>query len=205
VASEELLATIETYYDAAPRSAAVAEDCWPFTLFVQTETWPYYARPALGAKDFAADHVRRVRARQRELGVPETFEWVAETTPALRPAAELAGLAVADHPLLVLEGVERQTPAPADVELRLVGPDDDLAVLGAVARLGFASPGTAIGAAGPADLAPLAAERTAAEIAFEREQIRFRDGQWLGSGQDASAKAPAAASGSSIGTKYASG
>ena len=40
--------------------------------------WPFYARPALGARPVAPDDVERVRARQRELGVPEAFEWVSD-------------------------------------------------------------------------------------------------------------------------------
>ncbi|MDH6132470.1 hypothetical protein P3T37_001855 [Kitasatospora sp. MAA4] len=38
----------------------------------------------------AAD-VAAVRARQRELRIPEAFEWVAETTPALRAAVGAVG------------------------------------------------------------------------------------------------------------------
>src|SRR5436309_59009 len=82
--STELLTTLEQYYDAVPRPAARVEEWPPFVLFVQRGAgWPYYARPALGATEFAAADVARVRARQRELRVPEAFEWVAETTPAL--------------------------------------------------------------------------------------------------------------------------
>jgi ribosomal protein S18 acetylase RimI-like enzyme len=47
--------------------------------------------------------VQKVRARQRELGIPESFEWVAETTPSLRAAAEESGLVVHEHPLMVLD------------------------------------------------------------------------------------------------------
>lgn len=40
---------IEEYYDAAPRTAARAEDFGALTLFVRDgEGWPYYARPTLG-------------------------------------------------------------------------------------------------------------------------------------------------------------
>jgi hypothetical protein len=46
-------------------------------------------RPRLGLEhDVGADDVAAVRARQRELGVREAFEWIHETTPslaALRP------------------------------------------------------------------------------------------------------------------------
>ncbi|MFE0043767.1 GNAT family N-acetyltransferase [Streptomyces albireticuli] len=99
-----LLEVLEDYYDAVPRSVARAEDFGPLTLFVREgEGWPYYARPARSwhGPVTAAD-VRRVRERQRELGVPESFEWVAETTPALRAAVEEAGLTVREHPLMAL-------------------------------------------------------------------------------------------------------
>lgn len=92
-----LLDEIERYYDAVPRSAARAEDFGPLTLFVREGTgWHYYARPTLRHEGPAAtaDDVRRVLARQRELGAPEAFEWVAEHDPELRAAVEEAGLAV---------------------------------------------------------------------------------------------------------------
>src|SRR3954449_9078446 len=80
----ELFERIEAYYDAAPRSAARAEEIGPFTLFVGQGPWPYYARPRLGGDDpFTAADVEAVRARQRELGQPESFEWVHEVTPSL--------------------------------------------------------------------------------------------------------------------------
>ncbi|MER7949166.1 GNAT family N-acetyltransferase [Streptomyces sp. NPDC096079] len=121
-----MLKRIESYYDAVPRSAARAEDFGPLTLFVQEGTgWPYYARPALGhegAVPVAA--VEKVRARQRELGVPEAFEWVAETSPGLRAAVEATGLTVHEHPLMALEGEPLAVPAPEGVTVRLVGADD---------------------------------------------------------------------------------
>jgi ribosomal protein S18 acetylase RimI-like enzyme len=172
-----LLAEIEAYYDAAPRAAARVEAMGPFVVFVPLgASWPYYARPALGAGDFTAADVRRVLDRQQQLGVPQAFEWVAETTPALRPAVERAGLAVAAYPLLVLQDEgPSPVPRPADIQLRLASPEDDLALFGAVAQLAFASGGTAPGPqgpAGPADLAPLAGRRAPAAVAFERERVR---------------------------------
>ena len=65
-----------------PRSAARVEEVGPFSLFVGTGAWPYYARPRLGRQIHRGD-IEAVRARQRELGVPEAFEWVHETTPSL--------------------------------------------------------------------------------------------------------------------------
>lgn len=168
-----LLPTIEAFYDAVPRSAARAEDLSPFTLFVNDGPgWPYYARPRLNAATFTAGDVARVRTRQRELGIPESFEWVAETTPGLRAAAESAGLAVHQHPLMALVDAEPAGPRlPAGIDVRLVTPDDDLALFGAVAAVGFGSPGTATGPEGIERLAAIAAERTPDQLAFERKRL----------------------------------
>ncbi|MFE7509695.1 GNAT family N-acetyltransferase [Streptomyces sp. NPDC057540] len=121
-----MLHRIETYYDAVPRSAARAEAFGPLTLFVQEGVgWPYYARPALGhGGEVPVAAVEAVRARQRELGVPEAFEWVAETTPGLRAAVEATGLAVHEHPLMVLEGEPLAVPEPEGVTVRMVGAGD---------------------------------------------------------------------------------
>ncbi|MFD8590456.1 GNAT family N-acetyltransferase [Streptomyces sp. NPDC059637] len=164
----DLLDRLERYYDAVPRSGARAEDFGPLTLFVREgEGWPYYARPALGHSGaVSADDVARVRARQRELGVPESFEWVAENTPALRDAVERAGLVVHEHPLMVLDPDVPLPDVPlpgaplpgatgrADgVAVRIVGPDDPVLPSAlAVPRLAFADAGTRVGAAGRAEL-----------------------------------------------------
>ncbi|HKE51144.1 MAG TPA: GNAT family N-acetyltransferase [Actinomycetes bacterium] len=149
----DVLDRIERYYDAVPRQAARVEQIGPFTLFVSTAGWPYYARPRLGWADaFTADDVDRVRQRQRELGVPEAFEWVDETTPGLLVAARAGGLAVAELPLQVLGGDGIRAEAPPDVTVRLLEPDDPaLAAAQAVAAVGFAAGGTAIGSAGIAE------------------------------------------------------
>jgi hypothetical protein len=69
------LAEIEAYCDAVPRLTARTEELAAFTIFVNEGLgMPYYARPRLGATSFTAEDVLRVRARQRELGVPEAFE-----------------------------------------------------------------------------------------------------------------------------------
>ncbi|MFD9499417.1 GNAT family N-acetyltransferase [Streptomyces sp. NPDC060035] len=104
----------------------------------------------------AAD-VTRVRSRQRELGIPESFEWIAETTPTLRAAIEGSGLVVHEHPLMVLDP---GAPVPATDELsggssvRIMDPDDPaLASALAVPHLAFAEPGTGVGSAGVTELA----------------------------------------------------
>ncbi|MFB7664236.1 GNAT family N-acetyltransferase [Kitasatospora sp. NPDC056138] len=179
-ASATVLDALEQYYDAVPRSSARVEDFGPLSLFVREgEGWPFYARPTLGgAGPVRADDVARVLSRQRELGAPESFEWVAETTPSLRAAAEACGLHVHAHPLMVL-APDAPTPritAHADVTVRVLGPEDPaLAAALAVPRLAFAEPGTRIGAAGPAELAE--ASRTAArDGSTERVAGRIRTG-----------------------------
>jgi len=152
-----LLDRIERFYDAVPRAAARVEDHGPLSLFVREGAgWAYYARPALGHEGtVTAEDVALVRARQRELGVPEAFEWVHENTPALHDAAVAAGLTVNSHPLLVLDpSAEPVRPAPEGVEVRVLGSDDPLlAAAVAVPHLAFAEIGTHVGTAGPAELA----------------------------------------------------
>lgn len=112
-----VMRTIEEYYDAVPRPLAAAEDIGPFTLFVSTDPagWPYYARPRIdwdGA--FSVEDVSAVRRRQRELGVPQSFEWVDEVTPSLLPVVRAADLDVELCPLLALPaGARVAGPAPS--------------------------------------------------------------------------------------------
>ncbi|WP_033825738.1 GNAT family N-acetyltransferase [Kitasatospora sp. MBT63] len=157
--TRSLLDQIERYYDAVPRSSARAEDFGPLTLFVPTAgSWPFYGRPALAWQGPAATagDVRRVRERQRELGLPETFEWVDENAPGLRAAVEAAGLTVHAHPLMALDP-GAPTP-PSDPSVRLLAADaPELASALAVPRVAFAEPGTAVGTAGAAELAAFTA------------------------------------------------
>ncbi|MCI0688942.1 MAG: GNAT family N-acetyltransferase [Sporichthyaceae bacterium] len=155
---------IERYYDAVPRPAARVEEIGPFSLFVSTAApWPYYARPRLGGDphEFSAAEVSQVRQRQRELRLPEAFEWVQEVSPGLLAAATAAGLAVAELPLQLLAGAGPDSRAVGGtagsvpnplVRVRLLDPDDPaLAAAQAVASVGFAHGGTAIGTAGTAE------------------------------------------------------
>ncbi|MFE6775740.1 GNAT family N-acetyltransferase [Streptomyces sp. NPDC057702] len=153
------LARLERYYDAVLRPVARTEDVGPLTLFVREGAGPpLFARPTLGhAGRVAAHDVARARERQRELGVPEHFEWVAETAPTLRAAMERDGLAVREHPLLVLEPgallpVVRHRPD--GVTVRMVAPADPaLPSALTVPHLAFAEPGTRVGATGLVELA----------------------------------------------------
>ncbi|MFF8934528.1 GNAT family N-acetyltransferase [Streptomyces paradoxus] len=176
-----LLDRLETYYDAVPRHGARVEEHGPLTLFVREgRGWPFYARPARGwSGPLRATDVRKVRARQRELGVPESFEWVAETTPTLRAAAEESGLVVHEHPLMVLDP---GTPAAhadgvsGSVSVRITGADDPL-LPGALAvpHLAFAEPGTHVGLAGTPQLAE-AIDARVADGSVERAMLRIRAG-----------------------------
>ncbi|MEV7613681.1 GNAT family N-acetyltransferase [Streptomyces sp. NPDC089799] len=157
-----ILDDLENYYDTVPRvGGARAEDLGPLTLFVQEGSgWPYYARPALGGGPVTADDVRRTRERQRELKVPEAFEWVAETTPSLEDAARAAGLHVHAHPLMALDPAAG--PLPPHPEVRLLDATDPLLRAAVtVPALAFAAPGTAPGEAGPAELAAALADPAA--------------------------------------------
>ncbi|MEE1751844.1 GNAT family N-acetyltransferase [Streptomyces sp. SP18CS02] len=163
----ELLDLLERYYDAVPRSGARAEDFGPLTLFVREgEGWPFYARPALGASEaVTAADVLRVRERQRELGLPESFEWVAESAPALRGAVEGAGLTVHEHPLMAL-GAGEPTSRPGTAEgvvVRVVGPGDPVLPSAlALPHVAFAAPGTVVGTAGAAELRQAVADHAGA-------------------------------------------
>ncbi|MFE9250274.1 GNAT family N-acetyltransferase [Streptomyces sp. NPDC007088] len=153
-----LFPVLERYYDTVPRLVARAEDFGPLTLFVRDpllgkEDWRFYARPTYGWTGRAANEedVRRVRARQRELRVPESFEWVDESTPGLRSAVEATGLEVREHPLMVLDPAA-PVPGPQP-RARLLGPDDPaLPAALAVPHLGFGHPGTDRGPEGLASL-----------------------------------------------------
>lgn len=132
------LTDVETCYDAIPRPVAAVEEVGPFTLFrAEPATgWTFYARPRLGlTAEVTPDDVRRVLARQADLGVPGALEWVDEVTPSLLPAVRAA--VTGPHelqlcPLLVLP--EDAGPPAGTGTTRLLAADDpDLPLaLGAV-------------------------------------------------------------------------
>jgi ribosomal protein S18 acetylase RimI-like enzyme len=168
-----VLSRLESYYDAAPRSAARTEEHGPFTLFIGEGPWPYYARPRLGAAEFDAEAIAVVRARQRELGVPEAFEWVDDTTPALLPLIREAGLDVLEAPLMVLDRTAfRAVDAPPSIDVRILEPDDEaMAAATAVATVGFGAEGTA---AGPQGIRERDAALPQGDLSFRRDRLRRR-------------------------------
>jgi ribosomal protein S18 acetylase RimI-like enzyme len=143
----DVFVRLERFYDAVPRPYARVEHIGGLVLFVREgEGWPYYARPRIGAPTPSAADITAVRRRQRELGVPEAFEWVHETTPDLLAVARSAGLQVLLAPLLVLDpsALLPDLPVPG-ATISLLDPSSpayaaDLAASRAVSRLGFADP-----------------------------------------------------------------
>jgi len=151
--SADEISAVDRCYDALPRVAATAEQIGPFTLFLRTDpqSFPYYARPTLGVtRPVSTADLVAVRERQRQAGAPETFEWVHEVCPSLLAACREQELVVHTHPVLVLDPPVR-APMPADAEVRLLGPDDDISTADAVAHVAFGSPGTGTGTAGVAE------------------------------------------------------
>lgn len=142
-----LLDRIDAYCDAVPRHAAVVEELGPFRLFVPDGVGhPWYARPAAADVAVTADDLQRVLDRQRELDLPLTVEWLQGRPAGLERVAEDVGLRVQRYPLMVAEHVV--PPPPVDADVRLLGPDDDLAGASAVAAVAFAAEGTAVGPQG---------------------------------------------------------
>ena len=175
-----LLDDLERYYDAVPRGSARAEDFGPLTLFVREDGGgPFYARPTRGVvTPPTPEQVQAVRSRQRELGLPQAFEWVAEVAPGLRAAVERAGLKVSEHPLLALSAevpVEQDHVGGAAAVRVLDADDPDLPEAIAAQHLAFGTPGTALGAVG----LPEQERETASRLAdgtVDRSRARVRSG-----------------------------
>lgn len=168
------LRAIDRYLDAAPRTAARTEELGPFTLFVnEGGGWRYYARPTPDRTDVTSAAVGVVRARQRALRQPEQIEWIVDLVPEVGPAAERAGLAVTERPLMqLLPDRFVAAAAPGGVDVSIVRPDDDVRTFSAVAEAAFGSPGTKEGPADPEALRK--AERDVDEdiVRFTRERLR---------------------------------
>jgi ribosomal protein S18 acetylase RimI-like enzyme len=120
------------------------------------------------------DDVAAVRARQRELGVPEKFEWIHDTAPGFDAVARAAGLRVRRVPLMALGPGRWRTPEPPPgIRVRILEPDDPaLASAGAVQDLGFATPGTARGRIGPAQRDAAAVEQSILQLDHLRGRMR---------------------------------
>jgi ribosomal protein S18 acetylase RimI-like enzyme len=176
VSDYQIIERIDTFCDAVPRQRARAEMIGPLVLFVPVGPgWPYYARPRVDERRPASSRdIRAVRARQRELLIPESFEWLQETAPRMAPAASDAGLEVRRHPLLAIDGLTTDPPSiPSRVTVRLLTPQDpDLVLAWAVPGVAFGHPGTAIGEAGVTERDKLAADHDAGTIEMLRERLQ---------------------------------
>jgi ribosomal protein S18 acetylase RimI-like enzyme len=175
VSDDEIIGRIDAFCDAVARSRARAELIGGLVLFVPLGAgFPYYARPRPGDRPRAtAGDVRAARARQRELLLPESFEWVERTAPDLARAATEAGLAVHAHPLLVLDSLGHPPRLPDRIRAHVVAPDDpDLILAWAVPRVAFAHPGMAIGEATVAERDKAAADHDAGTISLLRDRLR---------------------------------
>jgi ribosomal protein S18 acetylase RimI-like enzyme len=175
VRDNTVIERIDAFCDAVPRHRARADEHGPLVLFIPTGPgWPYYARPKLGSRPpVTAADIRTVRARQRELIIPESFEWIEQTAPEMAAAAVGAGLEVQRHPLMVLG---RPAPPPqlaAGVTVRVIAPEDpDLDRVWAVPAVAFGHPGTAVGEAGAAERDKIAADHDGGTICMLRERLR---------------------------------
>jgi ribosomal protein S18 acetylase RimI-like enzyme len=140
----DLLERLDRYYDAVPRGRSETEEVGPFTLFVATSGWPYYARPSRTQHGpVSGEDVARVFARQDELGVPKAIEWVHELAPALVETVEASGASVLRAPLLVLRGAPQGVAGSA----RILRSDelDDIVASRAAVSVAFTVGGTDIG------------------------------------------------------------
>ncbi|MFJ3310026.1 GNAT family N-acetyltransferase [Streptomyces sp. NPDC086549] len=183
--NDSLPARIERYYATVPLHFAETEEFGPLRLFVRKDPGtPYYGGPSHaqptpgGSAAVTAADIARVRARQRELGVPEAFEWLAEAAPGLRSRIEDAGLPVQERPLLALDPQHPvpPQPLPTGVTLRALTADDPaLPAALALPRLAFAEAGTSVGAAGRAELSATA-ERLMADGTVETTRPAIRAG-----------------------------
>ena len=177
----EVIERIDAFCDAVPRNRARADAFGPLVLFVPTGPgWPYYARPRRGPRPpVTAADVRAVRARQRELLIPQSFEWIEQVAPEMAAAASEAGLDVQTHPLMVQSAPPPawppagQSALPPGVTVRAVPPEDaELDRVWAVPAVAFGHPGTAAGEAGVPERDKIAADYDGGTIEMLRERLR---------------------------------
>jgi len=175
VSDYEVIERIDAFCDVVPRQRARAEVIGPLVLFVPVGPgWPYYARPRVDERSpVAARDVRAVRARQRELLIPESFEWIAQTAPGMARASAGAGLRVHAHPLLVLGALTGAPAMPPQFSVRVVAPSDrELDLVWAVPGVAFGHPGTEVGEAGVTERDKLAADHDGGTIEMLRDRLR---------------------------------
>ena len=174
----DLLRDIDHYCDAVLRPGAEARPFGPLTLYVADRGGPYHARPAPDGPEVTPGDIAMMRRVQRELGVPETFEWVDQRCPSMASAARASGLVVTARPLLALtHPAAVVVPAlPDGVRLRVITADDpDLPAGRACDRLAVRCPGPATATLGTAERDAALASSTADDLdrnARYRERIQ---------------------------------
>lgn len=178
VDASDTIERIDAFCDAVPRRRARAEEIGPLVLFVPTGPgWPYYARPRRGRdgdpqQAITPGDIRVVRARQRELLIPESFEWIHEAAPQMTAAAPEAGLAVRAHPLMVLGTLTTPAVTEPGISVRIVSPDEpDLDRIWAVPAVAFEHPGTATGLAGAIERDKMASGHDDGTMAMLRDRL----------------------------------
>jgi ribosomal protein S18 acetylase RimI-like enzyme len=174
VSDDEIIGRIDAFCDAVPRQRARAETVGSLLLFVPVGAgYPYYARPRFGDRPaVSVGDVRAVRARQRELLIPESFEWVEQSAPEMAAAATAAGLRVHAHPLLVLGALAAPPLLPPRVSAGILAADDPGVVQAwSVPGVAFGHPGTDIGEAGVTERDKVAANYDALTIEMLRERL----------------------------------
>jgi len=176
ITTRDLFDRLERFYDAVPRQFARAEEFGGLVLFVRDGPgWPYYARPRLVAPGSpTAAEIEAVRGRQRELGVPEAFEWTHDIHRDLLSTARSCGLAVLEAPLLVLDA----EAIDADPSVRIADPNSasfatDVGAARAVASVAFAADGTARGEPGPAERDAAYSPPDADDVATSQRSARL--------------------------------
>jgi ribosomal protein S18 acetylase RimI-like enzyme len=175
VSDEETIGRIDAFCDAVPRPCARVEEIGPLVLFVPVGAgFPYYARPRPCPRSrVTAGDVRRVRARQRELVIPESFEWIQQSAPDLAGPAAAAGLRVHAHPLLVLDTLTSAPALPPRISVRVLSPDDpDVVQAWSVPAVAFRHPGTAVGEAAVTERDKIATNYDAATVEMLRARLR---------------------------------
>src|SRR6202023_1139373 len=175
VGDNEVIERIDAFCDAVPRRRTRADEHGPLVIFVPVGSgWPYYARPRRGSRPpITAADARAERGRQRELIIPESFEWIEQTAPEMAAGAAQAGLEVVAHPLMVFAGSAHVPPLPPGIAVRIITPEDpELDRIWAVPAVAFGHPGTSAGDAGPAERDKIAADHDGATIAILRERLR---------------------------------
>ena len=120
-----------------------------------------------------AEDIRAVRARQRELLIPESFEWIDEAAPGMTAAAPGAGLAARAHPLMLLSALSPAPVTEPGITVRIVSPGEpELDRIWAVPAVAFGHPGTAAGLAGAIERDKIAADHDEGTMGMLRERLR---------------------------------